>query len=154
MGRALLAVGTMLVLCIAVLVLSVSLTQEDDSFAVDNLLAETLSREIATAQDNERQVDLARLTDFSWDRVLVVAEDTPRARVEQALGSRFQGQLNYDVESAELFLFLRDGKLVRFADYRGRGRFTGLRRPVAELTPEQAVFEVHDLVVRPARRPD
>jgi hypothetical protein len=149
MGRALLAVGTFLVLCIAALIVSVILTRGEETYAVDNLLAEGLSREIATAEDNRRRVDVAGVTDFEWDTLLLVAEDTPRERLEAALGSEFRGHLNYDVESRELFVFLRDGELVRYADYRGRGRFAGVRKPIARLTPGQAVFEVSDLVARP-----
>ena len=153
MGRALLAVGTFLVLCIAALIVSVVLTRGEETYAVDNLLAEALSREVATAEQNNRRVDVSRITDFEWDTLLLVAEDTPRARLEQELGAEFRGNLNYDVESGELFVFLRDGELVRFADYRGRGRFAGVEKPIARLTPEQAVFEVSDLVARPVRAP-
>ena len=149
MGRALLAVGTFLVLCIVALIVSVVLTRGEESYAVDNLLAEALSREIATAEENSRRVDVATVTDFEWDTLLLAAEDTPRAQLEQALGSEFRGHLNYDIESRELFVFVRDGELVRYADYRGRGQFTGVEKPIARLTPEQAVFEVSDLVARP-----
>ncbi len=149
MGRALLAVGTFLVLLIVALIVSVVLTRGEETYAVDNLLAEGLSREIATAEENSRQVDVAAVTDFEWDTLLLVEEDTPRARLEQALGSDFRGHLNYDVESRELFVFLRDGELVRYADYRGRGRFAGVDKPIARLTPDEAVFDVSDLVARP-----
>lgn len=153
MGKALLAVGTLLVVLIGVFILTVYLTQEDESYAVDNLLAENLSREIATAEENRRQVDLAAITDFEWDEVLVVAEDTPHEEIEAELGTDFQGQLNYDIESRELFVFLDDGELVRFADYRGRAAFVGVDRPIDRMTPEEAVFEVRDLVVRPVGAP-
>ena len=149
MGRALFAVGTFLVLLIAALIVAVVMTRGEETYAVDNLLAENISREVATAEDNTGRVDLAAVTDFEWDTVLLVAEDTPRERLEEALGTEFRGELNYDVESSELFVFMRDGELVRFADYRGRGRFTGVERPIARLTPEEAVFEVSDLVARP-----
>ena len=149
MGRALLAVGTFLVLCIVALIVSVVLTRGEETYAVDNLLAESISREVATAEENSRRVDLAAVTDFEWDTLLLVAEGTSRERLEEALGTEFRGQLNYDVESSELFVFMRDGELVRFADYRGRGRFAGVERPIARLTPEEAVFEVSDLVARP-----
>jgi hypothetical protein len=153
MGRALLAVGTLLVVLIAVLMLSVYLTREEKTYAVDNLLAEDLGRAIATAEANRRRVDLAAATDFGWDEVLVVAEDTPHEVIEEELGGEFRGHLNYDVESREIFVFLRDGELVRYADYRGRGRFEGLDRPIARLSREQAVFEVRDLVARPVGDP-
>ena len=149
MGRALLAVGTFLVLCIVALIVSVVLTRGEETYAVDNLLAEELSREVATAEENKRRVDVGAVTDFEWDTLLLVEEDTPRAQLEQALGSDFRGHLNYDIESRELFVFLRDGELVRYADYRGRGRFAGVEKPIARLTREQAVFEVSDLVARP-----
>ena len=153
MGRALLAVGTFLVLCIVALIVSVVLTRGEETYAVDNLLAEELGRQVATAEDNSRRVDVAAITDFEWDTLLLVAEDTPRARLEQELGADFRGHLNYDVESRELFVFLRDGELVRFADYRGRGRFAGVEKPIARLTPDEAVFAVTDLVARPVRPP-
>lgn len=153
MGRALLAVGSFLVLCIVALIVSVVLTRGEETYAVDNLLAENLSREVATAEGNSKLVDVAAVTDFEWDTLLLVAEDTPRERLEQALGETFQGNLNYDVESSELFVFLRDGELVRFADYRGLGTFKGVEKPIARMTPEEAVFEVEDLVARPVRAP-
>ena len=153
MGRALLAVGSFLVLCIVALIVSVVLTRGEETYAVDNLLAENLSREVATAEDNSKLVDVAEVTGFEWDTLLLVAEDTPRERLEEALGEEFQGSLNYDVESSELFVFLRDGELVRFADYRGLGRFEGVEKPIARMTPEEAVFEVEDLVARPVRTP-
>lgn len=148
MGRVLFAVIGFLVALIVALALAVYLTRDEDNVAVDNLLAEAVSREIATAEQNDRIVEFAALTDFEWDRLLIVAEDTPTETVEEALGGRFAGQLNYDVESREIFIFLRDGELVRFADYRGRGTFRGIERPIAELTPEEAVFSVRGLVIR------
>lgn len=153
MGRALLAVGSLLVLCIVLLIVSVVLTRGEETYAVDNLLAESLSREVATAEDNSKLVDVAAVTDFEWDTLLLVSEDTPLEQLEQALGDTFQGHLNYDVESSELFVFLRDGELVRYADYRGLGTFAGVEKPIARLTPERAVFEVSDLVARPVRIP-
>ena len=42
-----------------------------------------------------------------------------------------------------------DGKVVRFFDYRGEGRFVGLDTPIAELAREDAVFEVRRLQITP-----
>ncbi|MDP9376976.1 MAG: hypothetical protein M3P40_05300 [Actinomycetota bacterium] len=151
MGRALLAVITLLLLCIVGLGLSVYFTRGEKTYAVDNLLAEELGRDVATAEDQGRPVVLADITKFEWDQVLVVAKGTPRERIERALGRDFQGHINYDVESAELFVFVRDGELVRYADYRGRGRFTGVKKPIDKLTPATAVFEVRNMVARPAK---
>ncbi len=153
MGRALAAVGVLLFVCFAILGAAIFFSREEDRIAVDADLAEDITRAIAVAEDRGEPVDLARLAPFAWDRVLVVAEDTPREEISAAIGSEFKGDLPYDAESQELFVFLRDGELVRFADYRGRGRFAGVEKPIARLTPEQAVFEVNDLVARPVGAP-
>lgn len=149
MGKALWAVISLLVVCILALGVSVYLTRGEKTYAVDNLLAEEITRRFSTAEEGDGRVVLAEVTDFEWDRVLVVAKGTPRPRIDAVLGADFNGYLNYDVESAELFLFERDGELARYADFRGRGSFAGLRRPIATLTPETAVFEVRDRVARP-----
>ena len=148
MTRVLVAVGAALALCFAVLGLVVYLSRDEDRVAVDNLLAENLSRAIALAEANREDVDLSRLADFAWDRLLVVAPDTPREEISRALGTEFKGDLNYSAESQELLVFADGKRLARFADYRGRGRFEGFRTPVDELVREDAVLEVRDLVVR------
>ena len=151
MGRALVAVGVALLLCFGVLGAVVLLTRDEDTIAVDSGLAERITKAVAEAEQRAEPVDLAALTPFGWDRVVVFAPRTPRAAVDRALGFEFKGDLPYDAESSEVFAFADDGppaRLVRFADYRGRGRFEGLERPVAELTPQQAVFDVRSLVAR------
>ena len=148
MARALVAVGAALVLCFATLGAVVYFTRSEDMIAVDATLAERLSKAVAEAEQRGEPVDLARLTSFPWDRVVVFRPRTPRAVVDRALGFEFKGDLPYDAESSEIFAFVDGARLARFADYRGRGRFEGLERPVDELTPQEAVFEVHDLVAR------
>ncbi len=149
MGKALIAVGTFLVLCFAILGGIIFFTRDEDTFAVDALLAERLSRAVAEAEQRGEDVDLRLLADFDFDRVLIYAPDTPRAEVSRALGFEFKGELRYTAESSEVFVFTRRGRFVRFADYRGRGRFAGLQRPIAELSAGDAVFRVRDLVARP-----
>lgn len=151
MGRALLAVGAALVLCFVALGLLVFLDRQEDRVAVDNVLAEDLSRTLTLADGAPGPVVLDEVTPFEWDRVLVVERGTPRERVSEALGFEFKGDLPYDVESQELFVFTREGELVRFADYRARGTFTGLDRPIEILTPEEAVFRVRSGVITPVR---
>ena len=58
MARALTAVGALLVLCLLVLGLVVYLSRDEDSIAVDNLLAEDITRAIGTAEDRGEDVDL------------------------------------------------------------------------------------------------
>jgi hypothetical protein len=116
---------------------------------VDNLLAEDLTRRIQTAEGRGEDVDLATATRFAWDRVLIVAPDTPTARISDALGSEFRGSINYTAESNGMFVFARGTELARYADYRGRARFEGFQQPIAELPRDRAVLEVRDLVVSP-----
>jgi len=149
MGRALFAVGALLVGCFVVLGLTVFLTREEDRVAVDSELAESITRAIATAEQRGQPVDLSRLAPFGWDRVLIVAEDTSRGAISAAIGSEFKGDLPYDAESGELFVFVRGSALARFADYRGLGVFDGFERPIAAVERADARFDVRDLVVRP-----
>jgi hypothetical protein len=151
MGRALVAVGAALLLCFGVLGAIVYFTRDEDTVAVDSGLAEAITKAVAESEQRGEPVDLAQLTDFDWDRVVVFAPRTPNDQVSKALGFRFKGDLPYDAESSEVFAFVSGDRLARFADYRGRGTFAGLRRPVDELTPGEAVFEVHDMVARPRR---
>ena len=50
---------------------SIYLNRDEDAIAVDNLLAENITREIGTAEQRGADVDLADVTDFEWDHVLV-----------------------------------------------------------------------------------
>jgi hypothetical protein len=79
--------------------------------------------------------------------VLLVAPRTSRAAISRRLGRTWTGIDTID--GGEVLIFLRGGKVVRFADYRGNGRFAGLPRPFAELPRARAVFVVRDLVIRP-----
>lgn len=149
MGRALLAVGGLLVLCFAVLGVAVFVTREEDRVAVDQILAEEISRELTLADGAPDPVELDVVTDFAWDELVVVAEDTPRADIDRELGFEFKGDLAYDAESQELLIFLRDGRLAKFADYRGTFAFEGIDRPFARLRPDTAIFRVRSGIIRP-----
>ena len=149
MTRALIAVGGLLVLCFAILGVAVYVTREEDRVAVDQILAEDISRNLALAADKPDPVELDVVTEFEWDELVIVAEDTAREDIDRELGFEFKGDLAYDAESQEMLIFLRDGKLARFADYRGRLTFEGIDRPFARFTPADAVFRVEDGLVRP-----
>jgi hypothetical protein len=151
MGKVLFGVCTLLALCIGGLALVAYLGRAERTAAVDNLLAEDITRLIQTAEGRGEEIDLAAETDFPWDRVLVVAKDTPAARISAALGSEFDGTMNYTAESNGMFVFALGTQLARYADYRGRGSFEGFDRPVDEFRREDAVFVVRDLVVSPKR---
>ena len=151
MARALTAVGAALALALLVLGLVVYLNRDEDAIAVDNLLAESITREIGTAEQRGDDVDLAAVTDFDWDEVLIGARDATNAEISSALGADFTGDLRF--RNGELLVFVRDGHVARFADYRGEGRFEGLERPVDRLDRDEAKFSVRSLVIRPLRSP-
>ena len=143
MKVALVAVLGLLALCISALAVVVVAGREDESLAVDNLLAEQLSLEVARS-------DVLRLADvapFPWDTLLVVEHGAPAEAIEAHLDEPWTGQLNFGTN--DLLVFVRDGRVARYADYRGEGRLEGFERPVAALAREDAVFEIDDLVITP-----
>jgi hypothetical protein len=147
MGRVLFLVGAALALLLAVLALAVYLSRDENNLAIDNLLSEHFSRAVALA-DNGDRVDLRTLAPFAWDHVLIVAQGTPRAAISRRIGYRWNGIVGID--TGDLMLFENGGRVTRFADYRGEGRFAGIPRPFAELPRRRAVFVIRDLVIRPA----
>jgi len=149
MTRALIAVGAALVLCFAVLGSVVYVTRTEDRLAVDNLLAEDLSRAIGTAEsEGDGRVDLTNVAPFEWDEVLLVAPGTQRAAISAELGYEWKGDVAFGV--TDTLIFLDDGQVVRFADYRGEGIFDGFERPFDRIPRSDATFRVRDLVIRPA----
>jgi hypothetical protein len=145
MGKVLLAVCAFLALCIAGLALLTYLARTEETQAVDNLLAEDLTRRIG----RDARVDLLAATDFAWDRVLIVQPGTPTEDISEALGFDFPGVMNYSAESNGMFVFVRARQVARFADYRGRGELVGFRTPVDELDAEDAILRVRDLRISP-----
>jgi hypothetical protein len=148
MGRALIAVGVALGLAFAVLAVVVFANRSEDRVAVDNILAEQLTRAIQVADQQGGSVDLRRVAGFDWDRVLVVAPGTGRDAVSRALGSEYKGDLPFG-SAGQVFVFARGDALARFADYRGRGTFTGFRRPLDVVPRARALLRVRNLVVSP-----
>jgi hypothetical protein len=148
MGRALFAVGAALAVAFLIFGLVIFLTRQEDRVAVDNMLAEDITRAIQLAEEQRQDVDLRALARFRWDRVLVVEPGTARADVSRALGSDYNGDLPFG-RSGTVFVFARGEALARFADYRGRGTFTGFDRPLDVLPRDRAMLAVHDLVVSP-----
>jgi hypothetical protein len=151
MGRVLGLVAAALALLIGGLVLAVYLTRDEDNIQVDNVLSENFSKAVAQSEDPDvgtgGRVDLARVADFDWDRVLIVAPGVSRARISRALGREWTGVAGVDY--GELLIFRRGNDIARFANYRGRGRFEGFE-PLQEIARERAVLQVRNLVVRPS----
>ena len=149
MARALIAVGAALALGIGILVVAIVLTRDEEGIAVDNLLSENFTRAVQLSEDRGEPVDLRELAPFAWQRVLIVARGTPAEAISRRLGYEWTGRLGF--ETGELLILLDPaGRVVRFFDYRGEGRFEGLERPFAELAREVAVFDVSNLVITPA----
>jgi hypothetical protein len=146
MARALLAVGIALALALIGLGLVLYLGHQPDAIAVDNVLAESITREIGTAEPRGADVRLADLTDFDWDHVLLAER---RAEIAHALAGPWKGRLAFG--TGDLLIFVHDGHVARFADYRGEGRFAGVPRPIARFARGDAVFSVRSLVIRPKR---
>ncbi len=148
MGRALSAVGLALVLLIGGLGLAVYLTRDEDNLQVDNMLSENLTKAIALSEGQGEDVDLTTQARFGWDHVLLVAPTATAGQISRRLGYPWTGVVGF--RTGELFLFMRGTQVVRFADYRGAGRFAGFPLPFADLPRERAVLRVRGLVVRPA----
>jgi hypothetical protein len=151
MTRALTAVGALLALCLLILGLAVYLGRDEDNVAVDNLLAEDITRAIGTAEERGEDVDLGTIANFEWDELLVAERDVTRGQLSRALDHPWKGDLQF--RTGDLLVFVRDGAVARFADYRGEGHFEGLERPIARLRRDAAVFRVRGLVIRPLRPP-
>jgi hypothetical protein len=150
MTRALVAVGALLALAFLILAVVVFATRDEDRITADNLLSEELTRAIQVSeQETDGEVDLRTLADFPWDRVLVVAPGAPRDEVSAALGSEYNGTLPFG-SRGHVFVFARGSSVARIADYRGRAAFRGFESSVDELSREDAVLRVDDLVVSPA----
>jgi hypothetical protein len=127
MTRALIAVALALALLIGGLALAVFLTRDEDNIAVDNVLAERITKAIALSQSQGEDVDLGLQARFAWDHVLLVARGVPRAAISRRLGYPW-----------------------RFADYRGEGTFAGFAKPFDLIPRGRALLRVRDLVIRPA----
>ena len=147
MTRALTAAGAALALALLVLGLAIYLTREEDAIAVDNLLAEDVTREIGTAEQRGEDVDLSDVTQFDWDAVLIAAKTATRKDISRAVGSPWKGDLSF--RTGDLLIFVRGDHVTRFADYRGEGHFEGVKHPLARIDRDDAVFIVRSLVIRP-----
>jgi hypothetical protein len=149
MGRVLTLVAAALVLFIGGLGLAVYFTRDEDNIEVDNVLSENFSKAVQLAEDPDElqhgRVDLRQLAKFHWDRVLLVAPGVSRARISATLGKPWTGVIG--VDSGELLIFRDGSKITRFANYRGTGSFAGFQ-PLQTISKEDAVFRVHQLVVR------
>src|SRR3954447_14736058 len=137
-----------LAVCIALLLLAVYITRDEDNLQADNLLAERFTLAVARASREGEPLDLREVAPFEWDRVLLVADGTSREQISRRLGREWTGIDT--VDGGDLLIFLKDGEVVRFADYRGSNTFSGFERPFDEIAREDATFSVRDRVIRPS----
>ena len=149
MTKALIAVGTALALFVGGLSLVIYLNRDEDNIQVDNALSEDFTREVQLSQARRADVDLRQLAPFAWSRALVVSPGTTHAVISRRLGYDWKGLQGFETGGEIVILLRADGQVARFFDYRGLGRFAGLRTPIAEIPREKAVFRVSDLVITP-----
>jgi hypothetical protein len=147
MGRGIALVGGGLLFFLLLLGGIVYFTRDEDNFQADNILAENFTLAVNQAALEGGTVNLREVASFPWDRVLLVQPETPRDAISERLGFEWTGIDT--VDGGDLLLFLRDGEVVRFADYRGSNTFEGFQRPFDEIAREDATFAVRDRVVRP-----
>ncbi|MDA0173485.1 hypothetical protein OJ998_30555 [Solirubrobacter taibaiensis] len=131
MGRGIALVGGGLLFFLLLLGGIVFFTRDEDNFQADNILAENFTLAVNQAALEGGTVSLREVASFPWDRVLLVQPETPREEISERLGFEWTGIDT--VDGGDLLIFLRDGKVVRFADYRGTGRFEGFERPFDDL---------------------
>ena len=137
MGRGIALVGGGLLFFLLLLGGIVYFTRDEDNFQADNILAENFTLAVNQAALEGGTVNLREVASFPWDRVLLVQPETPRDAISEQLGFEWTGIDT--VDGGDLLIFLRDGKVVRFADYRGTGQFEGFERPFDELPDTLAV---------------
>jgi hypothetical protein len=134
-----------LALCIALLLLAVYVTRDEDNLQADNILAENFPLAVARAGREGEPLELREVAGFPWDRVLLVQAGTSRAEISRRLGREWTGIDT--VDGGDLLIFLLDDEVVRFADYRGNLEFAGFERPFDELPP---VLRVEGAEIRAA----
>lgn len=66
----------------------------------------------AFIKEGDGPVALSSMTDFDWDQFGVVGEGTKAEEIESLFGERIIREKRY-LGSASLFVFLKDGKVVR-----------------------------------------
>jgi hypothetical protein len=148
MGRGIALVGGGLLFFLLLLGGIVYFTRDEDNFQADNILAENFTLAVNQAALEGGTVNLREVASFPWDRVLLVQPETPRDAISERLGFEWTGIDT--VDGGDLLLFVRDGEVVRFADYRGSNTFEGFERPFDEIARDDATFSVRDRVIRPS----
>ena len=133
--------------------LAVFLTRDEDNIQVDNLLSEKLHARGRDGEGNGRDVDLraARAVRLG-PRADRRARDAATSEISQAARLRVDRHARLR-DRGEADPARRRGKVERFFDYRGEGRFAGIDTPFAELPRSEAVFRVRDLRDHPQERP-
>ena len=131
MGRGIALVGGGLLFFLLVLAGLVYFTRDEDNIQADNILAENFTLAVNQAATEGGDVQLREVANFPWDRVVLVQPGTSREAISERLGREWTGIDT--VDGGDLLIFLRDDEVVRFADYRGTGRFEGFERPFDEL---------------------
>jgi hypothetical protein len=139
------------VACIVALGAVAYLARSEDKLAIDAILSERVTRAVGVAdQRGGGRIDVRRLAPFKWDEMLLVERGTDPDAISRALRSEWPGDVPF--EMGDILVFLRKGRVVRYAEYRGEGAFALVRRPIDRFKREDAVFSVRALTIRPVHR--
>lgn len=68
---------------------------------------------LALIGTHSEPVELRALTDFEWDEFAFAPEGTKVDTLEEFFGERFVNDQKYYTNSRNLFVFTKDGKIVR-----------------------------------------
>jgi hypothetical protein len=97
------------------------------------------------SSDNEVEISLKDLTEFTWDRVHIFTPYTPNERIDKELGyvwypARIIGM--YQRDDINLLVFTNAGKVVFYVDHpRHHGDFKGNYKQ-GGYSPPEAIFKV------------
>jgi hypothetical protein len=130
-GRGLALVSAGLLFFLLLLGGIVFFTRDEDNLQADTILSEQFTLAVNAAAQGDGRVELRELASFPWDRALLVQPNTPRDAISKELGREWTGIDT--VDGGDLLIFIRNDEVVRFADYRGTGRFEGFERPFDDL---------------------
>src|SRR3954453_23720073 len=90
-GRVFALVAGGLALCIALLLLAVYVTRDEDNIQADNILAENFTLAAARADRENAPLHLRDVARFDWARALLVQAGTSRADISRRLGREWTG---------------------------------------------------------------
>jgi hypothetical protein len=109
-----------------------------------NRFALTLKEKVAQSSKSPREVDLASVTAFSWDRLYIFGPYTPPGMINATLGYDWPEASRTGIEVSDgfnLFVFERSNKVVKYFKIPRLIDFEGIQYPF-RCTRDAASFSV------------